>query len=98
MDHTVRQAKVSDKTLEKNCVTCLALNSPAFEVYAVKTVYFVKWSTQVKKALQLFAQAGIPVIKSIDQALNLCSAMGKGSSKLGGACVLSLAYWQTWQD
>ena len=43
-------------------------------------------------ALQPLAQDGKPVIKSIDQDPNLLSAMGKGSSKPGGACVLSLAY------
>ena len=42
-------------------------------------------------ALQPFAQAGSPVMKSIDQDPNLRSAIGKGSSKPGGACVLSLA-------
>ena len=41
-------------------------------------------------ALQPFAQDGNPVMKSIDQDLNLLSAMGSGSSNLGGACVLSL--------
>ena len=46
-------------------------------------------------ALQPFAQEGNPVIKSIDQDSNLLSAMGKGSSKLGGAYVLSLACKQT---
>ena len=43
-------------------------------------------------ALQPFAQGGNPVIKSIDQDPNFLSAMGKGSSKPGGAYVLSLAY------
>ena len=38
------------------------------------------------------AQDGNPVIKSIDQDPNLLSAMGNGSSKPGGACVLSLAH------
>ena len=42
-------------------------------------------------ALQPFLQEGNPVIKSIDQDPNLLSAMGKGSSKPGGAYVLSLA-------
>ena len=39
-------------------------------------------------ALQPFAQEGSPVIKSIDQDPNLLSAMGRGSSKPGGAYVL----------
>ena len=43
-------------------------------------------------ALQPFAQEGSPVIKSIDQDPNLLSAMGRGSSKPGGAYVLSLAH------
>ena len=94
MNHIVKQAKLSDNTLE-NYATCLALNSPAPRVHAVKTVYFVKWSTQVKMALQPLAQDGNPVIKLIDQDANLLSAMGNGSSKPGGACVLSLAHWQT---
>ena len=42
-------------------------------------------------ALQPFAQDGSPVINSIDQDPNLLSAMGNGSSKPGGVCVLSLA-------
>ena len=42
-------------------------------------------------ALQLFAKVGSLVMKSIDQDPNLRSAMGKGSSKAGGAFVLSLA-------
>ena len=42
-------------------------------------------------ALQTFAQEGNPVIKSIDQDPNLMAAMGRGSSKPGGAYVLSLA-------
>ena len=42
-------------------------------------------------ALQPSAQDGNPVMKSVDQDPNLLSAMGNGSSKLGGACVLSLA-------
>ena len=42
-------------------------------------------------ALQLFAQRGNPVMKSINQDPNLCSAMGKGSSKFEGAYMLSLA-------
>ena len=92
MDHIVRQAKLSDNTLENNCATYLALNAPAPKVHAAKTVYFVKQSTQVKMALQPFAQAGNPVIKSIDQDPNLLAAMGKGSSKPGGVCVLSLEY------
>ena len=61
------------------------------KVYAVKTVYFVKRSTQVKMALQPFAQDGNLVMKSIGQDPNLLSAMGNGSSNPGGACVLSLA-------
>ena len=36
-------------------------------------------------ALQPFAQKGNPVIKSIDQDLNLLSAMDKSSSYPGGA-------------
>ena len=67
------------------------LNSPTPKIHTVKTVYFVKQSTQVKMALQPFAQEGSPVIKSMDQDPNLLSAMGKGSSKPGGAYVLSLA-------
>ena len=43
-------------------------------------------------ALQPFAHRGSPVIKSIDQDLNLRSAMGKGFSKPGGAYMLPLAY------
>ena len=42
-------------------------------------------------ALQTFSQEGNPVLKSIDQDPNLLSAMSKGSSKPGGAYVLSLA-------
>ena len=42
-------------------------------------------------ALQAFAQAGSPVMKSIDQDPNLRLAISNGSSKPGGACVLSLA-------
>ena len=43
MDHIVRQAKLSDNTLEKHlCDTYLALNSPTPEIDAVKTVYLVK--------------------------------------------------------
>ena len=68
------------------------LNSPAPKVNGVKTIYLVKQSAQVKMALQPFSQAVIPVMKSIDQDPNLRSAMGNGSSKSGGACVLSLAY------
>ena len=41
-------------------------------------------------ALQAFAQAGKPVMKSIQQDVNRLSAMSKGSSKPGGTCVLSL--------
>ena len=41
--------------------------------------------------LQAFAQERNPVIKSIQQNLNHLSAMGKGSSKPGGAYVQSLA-------
>ena len=67
------------------------LNSPAPKVHAVKTMYFVKQSTQAKMALQPFAQEGNPEIKSIDQDPNLFSAMGKGSNKPGGAYMLSLA-------
>ena len=72
-------------------MTYLALNSPAPKVHGVKTVYFVKKSTQVKMALQPFAQRGNPVMKSIDQDPNLLSVMGRGSSNPGGAYVLSLA-------
>ena len=93
MDHIVRQTKLSDNTLENSCETYLALSSSTPKVHAVKTMYFVKQSTQVKMALQPFAQEGNPVIKSIDQDPNLLSAMGKGSSKPGGAYVLSLTYW-----
>ena len=95
MDHIVRQAKLSDNTLENNCATYLALNSPAPKVHAVKIVYIVKWSTQVKMALQPFAQKVSPVIKSMDQDPDLQSAMGKGTSKPGGIFILSLACWQT---
>ena len=42
-------------------------------------------------ALQPFAQEGNPVIKSIDQDPNRLSAMGRGSSKPGGAYVPFLA-------
>ena len=41
--------------------------------------------------LQPFAQDGSPVIKAIDQDLDLLSAISNGSSNPGGACVLSLA-------
>ena len=68
----------------------MALIYPAPKVYGVKTVYLVKWSTQVKMALQPFAHKGSPVIKSIDHDPNLLSAMGKGSSKPGGDYVLPL--------
>ena len=96
MDHIVKQAKLSENTIKKNnCATYLALNAPAPKVHTVKTVYFVKWSTKVKMALQLLAQEGGPMIKSKYQDPNLLSAMGKGSSKSGGAYVLSLACWQT---
>ena len=37
------------------------------------------------------AQEGSPAIKSMDQDPNFLSAMGKGSSKPGGAYILSLA-------
>ena len=67
------------------------LYSPAPKVHAVKTVYFVKQSAQVKMALQPFAQKGNPVIKSIDQDSKLLSVMGRGSNKSGGAYMLSLA-------
>ena len=43
-------------------------------------------------ALQPFAQDSNPVMKSIDQDPNLLSAVGNGSSKPWGACVLSLAH------
>ena len=69
----------------------MALNSPAPKVHAVKTVYLVKQSTQVKMALQPFAHKGSPVIKSIDYNPNLLSAIGNGSSKPGFAYVLSFA-------
>ena len=49
----------------------------------------LKW---VNMALQPFAQEGSPVIKSIDQDPNPKSAMGRGSSKPGGAYMLSLAH------
>ena len=42
-------------------------------------------------ALQPLAQDGNPVMKPIDQDPNLLSAIGNGSSKPRGACVLSLA-------
>ena len=70
----------------------MALNSPDPNVYAVKTVYLVKQSTQVKIALQPFAHLGSLVIKSIDHDPNHLLAIGKGSSKPGGAYVLSFAY------
>ena len=93
MNYIARQAKLSENTLEKQlCTACLALNSPDPKVHAVKTLYFVKQSTQVKMALQPLAQDGYPVMKSIDQYSNLLSAMGNGSSYPGGACVLSLAH------
>ena len=91
MDHIVRQAKLSDNTLEKNCATCLAFNSPAPKVHVVKTVYFVKRLIQVKMALQPLTQDGNPVVKSIDQDPNLFAAMGNGYSNPGGACMLTLA-------
>ena len=68
---------------KNNCATYLALNSPTPKVHAVKTVYFVKQSTQVKIALQPFAQEGSPVIKSIDHDPNLLSAMVKVPVNLG---------------
>ena len=43
-------------------------------------------------ALQLFAEDGKPVTKSIDQDPNLLAAMGNGSRNSGGACVLSIAH------
>ena len=92
MDHIVRQTKLSDNTLEKQLCNLLALNPPAPKVHAVKTVYFVKQSIQVKMALQLFAQDGNPAIKSMDQDPNLLLEMGDGSSNPRGACVLSLAH------
>ena len=70
----------------------MALNSPAPKLHAVKTVYFVKQSIQVKMALQTFAQDGSPVMKSIDQDPNHLTAMGYSASKPGGTYVLSLAY------
>ena len=91
MDHIVRQAKLSNNTLQNICATYLLLNSPAPKVHAVKTMYLVKQSIQLKIALQPFAHKGSPVIKSIDHDPNLLSAMDKGSSKPGGAFVLSLA-------
>ena len=64
MDHIVRQAKLSNNTLRKTTVQLVwHCNSPAPKVHAVKTVYFVKQSTQVKMALQTLAQGGNPVIK-----------------------------------
>ena len=93
MDHIVRQAKLSDNTLEKTIVQLVWNSTPLpLKVHAVKTVYFVKQSIQVKMALQPLAQDGNPVMKSIDQDPNLLSAIGNGSSKPGGACLLSLAY------
>ena len=43
-------------------------------------------------ALQPFAHKGSPVIKSIDHNPNLLSAIGNGSSKPGGAYMLSFAF------
>ena len=77
---------------KNNRATYLALNSPNPKVYAVKTEYFVKQSTQVKMVLQPFSHRGSPVTKSIEQDPNRVSAMGKGSTKPGGAYMLSLAY------
>ena len=73
------------------CATYLALNSPAPKVHAVKTVYLVKQSTQVKMALQPFAHKGSPVIKSIYYDLSLLSAIGNGSSKSRVAYMLLFA-------
>ena len=95
MNYIFKPAKLSDNSLEKQLCNLLALSSPDPKVHAVKTVYFVKWSIQVKMALQPFAQDGNPVMKSIDQDPNLLSAMDNGSRNPGGACVLSLACWQT---
>ena len=79
-------------TLKNRCATYLVLNSPASKVHSVKTVYFIKELIQMKMVLKLFAQEGSPVIKSMDQDPNLISAMFKGSSKSGGAYVVSLAH------
>ena len=43
-------------------------------------------------ALQPFEQDGNPVKKPIDQDLNLLLEIVNGSSKPGGACLLSLAH------
>ena len=71
--------------LKNICIAYLALNSPTPKVHAVKIVYLVKQSTQVKIVLQPFAHKGSPVIKSIDHDPNLLSATGNDSSKPGGA-------------
>ena len=42
IDHIVRQAKLSENTLEKVCAAYLVLISPTPKVHAVKTVYLVK--------------------------------------------------------
>ena len=55
MDHIVRQAKLSDNTLEKELCNLSVTQIPAPKVHAAKTVYFVKWSMQEKMALQPFA-------------------------------------------
>ena len=91
MDHIVRQAKVSENTLEKQFCNLFSAQLLAPKAHAVKTVYFVKRSTQVKMSLQPSAKEGILVIKSIDQDPNLLAAIGKGSSKPEVAYVLSLA-------
>ena len=74
------------------CATYLVLNFPTPKVYAVKIAYLAKQSTQVKMALQPFANKGIPVRKSIDHNIYLLSAMGNDSSKPGGVYVLFFAY------
>ena len=70
--HIVGQAKLSDNTLEKQLCNLFSAQLPTPKVHVVKTAYSVKWSTQVKMALQPFAQEGSPVIESIEQDLNLC--------------------------
>ena len=42
IDHIVRQAKLSDNTLEKQLCNLFGTQLPAPKVHAVKTVYFVK--------------------------------------------------------
>ena len=51
MDHIVRQAKLSDNTLEKELCNLFSAQLSTPKIHAVKTMYFVKQSTQVKMAL-----------------------------------------------